>query len=93
MTRRRRLVEPDPEELALMRLIDEHPFFGSLNIARKLRERGFEANRKRVRALLPLLQHATPASGPGLPNARRLLRWASGSCCMISGAADVEDDQ
>ena len=67
-------VEPDPEELALMRLIDElhleHPFFGSRNIAKTLRERGFEANRKRVQRLMRLmgLESVAPKPNTSKPN-------------------------
>ncbi len=45
-------VEPDEEELALMRRIDEihlkHLFFGSRKIRQTLKEEGIEVNRKRV---------------------------------------------
>ena len=67
-------VEPDPEELALMRLIDEihlaHPFFGSRNVAKMLRERGFEANRKRVQRLMRLmgLESVAPKPNTSKPN-------------------------
>jgi putative transposase len=49
-------VEPDAEELALMRRIDEihlkHPFFGSRKITRTLKDEGMEVNRKRVQRLM-----------------------------------------
>jgi putative transposase len=49
-------VEPDAEELALMRGIDElhlkHPFYGSRKIARTLKDEGMEVNRKRVQRLM-----------------------------------------
>jgi putative transposase len=48
--------EPDIEELALMRRIDElymaHPFLGSRRIAVMLRQQGLAVNRKRVRRLM-----------------------------------------
>jgi len=46
----------DPEELALMRLIDElhmkHPFYGSRKIAQELSQVGDPVNRKRVQRLM-----------------------------------------
>jgi putative transposase len=54
--------EPEPtspEELALMRRIDElhltYPFYGSRKLAHKLRTEGREANRKRVQRLMRLM--------------------------------------
>jgi putative transposase len=48
-----------PENLALMRLIDEeytaHPFYGSRKIAQWLRGQGHEVNRKRVQRLMRLM--------------------------------------
>ena len=52
-------VRPDPEELELMRRIDElHlelPFYGSRRIAQELRARGLVANRKRVQRLMRIM--------------------------------------
>jgi putative transposase len=52
-------VGPDPEELELMRHIDElhleFPFYGSRRIARELRSRGLVANRKRVQRLMRVM--------------------------------------
>jgi putative transposase len=52
-------VGPDPEDLALMRRIDElhleFPFFGSRRVARELRKLGLLANRKRVQRLMRLM--------------------------------------
>ena len=49
----------DPEELALMRRIDElhlkYPFYGSRSLARELRKEGREVNRKRVQRLMRLM--------------------------------------
>ncbi|HET9383520.1 MAG TPA: IS3 family transposase, partial [Gemmatimonadales bacterium] len=49
-------IEPDAEELALMRRIDElhlkHPWFGSRMMTRMLKREGFEVNRKRVQRLM-----------------------------------------
>ena len=49
-------VEPDAEELAVMRRIDEihlkYPFFGSRKIARMMKEEGLQVNRKRVQRLM-----------------------------------------
>lgn len=48
--------EPDAEELAVMRRIDEihlkHPFYGSRSIARELKSAGNPVNRKRVQRLM-----------------------------------------
>lgn len=52
-------VGPDPEDLALMRRIDElHlevPFYGSRRVARELRSRGLVVNRKRIQRLMRLM--------------------------------------
>jgi putative transposase len=49
----------DPEELALMRRIDElhlkFPFYGSRKLALELRKEGRDANRKRVQRLMRLM--------------------------------------
>ena len=49
-------VEPDAEELGLMRRIDElhleHPFFGSRMMTRTLKKEGREVNRKRIQRLM-----------------------------------------
>ena len=51
-------VEPDAEELALMRRMDElhlkYPFYGSRKIARTLKAEGLRVNRKRVQRLMRL---------------------------------------
>lgn len=48
-----------PEELALMRRIDElhlkYPFYGSRKLSFELRQEGLEANRKRVQRLMRLM--------------------------------------
>ena len=48
--------EVDPDELALMRRIDElytaHPFYGTRQMSRHLRREGFPAGRDRVRRLM-----------------------------------------
>lgn len=67
-------VEPDAEELELMRRIDEihleYPFYGSRNIARELREKGYRANRKRVQRLMRLmgLESVAPKPNTSKPN-------------------------
>lgn len=52
-------VPTSPEELALMRRIDEvhlkHPFYGSRKLSDVLRKEGREANRKRVQRLMRLM--------------------------------------
>ena len=49
----RRLAEPDPEELALLALVDaeytRHPFYGSRKMVVYLEQAGDRVNRKRVR--------------------------------------------
>ena len=58
----------DPEELALMRRIDElhlqHPFYGSRKIAQALKTEGHEINRKRVQRLMRLMDIAAIAPKP-----------------------------
>ena len=67
-------VEPDAEELELMRRIDEihleFPFYGSRSIARELREKGYRANRKRVQRLMRLLglESVAPKANTSKPN-------------------------
>jgi putative transposase len=52
-------VATSPEELALMRRIDElhlkYPFYGSRKLSHELRGEGHEANRKRVQRLMRLM--------------------------------------
>jgi len=59
---------PDPEELELMRRIDElhlqFPFYGSRRIARELRDRGLVANRKRVQRLMRIMDIEAIAPKP-----------------------------
>lgn len=61
-------VEPDAEELALMRRIDDlhlkHPFYGSRKIARTLKDEGIEVNRKRVQRLMRLMGLESTAPKP-----------------------------
>ena len=51
--------EPDAEELALMRRLDElhlkYPFYGSRKLARTLKNKGLRVNRKRVQRLMRLM--------------------------------------
>ena len=67
-------VEPDAEELELMRRIDEihleYPFYGSRSIARELRGKGYPANRKRVQRLMRLmgLESVAPKPNTSKPN-------------------------
>jgi len=52
-------VETSPDELALMRCIDElhlrHPFYGSRKLSEVLRKEGRDANRKRVQRLMRVM--------------------------------------
>ena len=61
-------VEPDAEELALMRQIDElhlkHPFFGSRMLTQMLKRRGHVINRKRVQRLMRLMGLESTAPKP-----------------------------
>ena len=67
-------VEPDAEELELMRRIDElHlecPFYGSRSIARELGKKGYRVNRKRVQRLMRLmgLESVAPKPNTSKPN-------------------------
>jgi putative transposase len=61
-------VEPDAEELELMRQIDElhleYPFYGSRSVGRELRGRGCPVNRKRVQRLMRLMGLESVAPKP-----------------------------
>jgi putative transposase len=61
-------VGPDPEDLALMRRIDElhleFPFYGSRRVARELRSEGLVVNRKRIQRLMRLMEIETLAPKP-----------------------------
>ena len=61
-------VEPDAEELALMRRLDElhleHPSFGSRMMNRTLKAEGIEVNRKRVQRLMRLMGLESVAPKP-----------------------------
>ena len=61
-------VEPDAEELALMRRMDElhlkHPFFGSRMMTRTLKAKGVLVNRKRVQRLMRLMGLESTAPKP-----------------------------
>ena len=61
-------VEPDAEELGLMRRIDElhlkHPFFGSRMMTQTLKLEGVEVNRKRVQRLMRLMGLESTAPKP-----------------------------
>jgi putative transposase len=63
-----RPVEPDKEELALMRRMDEihlkHPFFGSRAMTQTLKQEGFVINRKRVQRLMRLMSLESVAPQP-----------------------------
>jgi putative transposase len=62
------LAEPDAEELALMRRIDElhlrHPFFGSRMMTQTLKQQGLVVNRKRVQRLMRLMDLESLAPKP-----------------------------
>jgi len=59
---------PDPEELELMRRIDElhlaFPFYGSRRISRELRSKGLAVNRKRVQRLMRIMDLEALAPKP-----------------------------
>lgn len=61
-------VGQDPEELALMRRMDEihleHPFFGSRMMCQTLRAEGLTVNRKRVQRLMKLMDLVSLAPKP-----------------------------
>ena len=61
-------VEPNSEELALMRRLDElhleHPFFGSRLMTRTLKAEGFEVNRKRIQRLIRVMGLESVAPKP-----------------------------
>jgi putative transposase len=60
---------PDPEQLALMRRIDEihlkHPFYGSRKVSLELQREGRDANRKRIQRLMRLMGIEAIAPMPG----------------------------
>ena len=57
------LGEETPQNLHLMRLIDEeytrHPFYGSRKMRDWLQRQGYAVNRKRVQRLMPEMGHRT----------------------------------
>ncbi len=61
-------LEPDAEDLKLLRLIDEeytrHPFYGSRRMKWILLAKGYQVNRKRVQRLMRELGLAGMAPGP-----------------------------
>ena len=61
-------VEPDAEELALMRRMDalhlRHPFFGSRMMTQTLKAEGVEVNRKRVQRLMRVMDLESTAPKP-----------------------------
>jgi putative transposase len=61
-------VDPDFEELRLMRRIDKlhlkYPFYGSRKIAQTLREEGHRVNRKRIQRLMRLMDIESTAPKP-----------------------------
>lgn len=61
-------VEPEAEELELMRRMDklhlEHPFFGSRMLSQTLRSKGVVVNRKRVQRLMRLMGLVSTAPKP-----------------------------
>ena len=69
----RRKAAPAPDDLAVMRRIDElylaMPFYGSRKMVEALRQEGRQVNRKRVRRLMRLM---------GLVAMRRVLASANG---------------
>ena len=67
-------VGPHPEDLALMRLIDETylqwPFYGSRRMTKTLRRQGYVVNRKRVQRLMRLMGLEGLAPGPNTSRPR-----------------------
>ena len=61
-------VEPDTEELALMRRMDalhlQHPFFGSRMMTQTLKAQGLVVNRKRVQRLMRVMDLESTAPKP-----------------------------
>jgi putative transposase len=61
-------VETNPEDLILLRLIDEeytrHPFYGSRRMRVYLKHQGYVVNRKRVKRLMRVLAISGMAPGP-----------------------------
>ncbi len=61
-------VEPNAQELALMRQMDElhlaHPFFGSRMMTHTLKNKGYLVNRKRVQRLMRLMDLESTAPKP-----------------------------
>ena len=61
-------VEPDAEELALMRRMDalhlKHPFFGSRMMTQTLKAQGWQVNRKRVQRLMRVMDLESTAPKP-----------------------------
>lgn len=61
-------VEPDPEELSLMRRMDalhlQYPFFGSRMMTQTLKAEGVEVNRKRVQRLMRVMGLESTAPKP-----------------------------
>jgi putative transposase len=91
---------PDPDELALMRRLDElhlqFPFYGSRKLARELKKEGRAVNRKHVQRLMRLMglvalvpQPATSTPAPNHPVFPYLLRHLD--VCRINQvwAADI----
>jgi putative transposase len=71
-------VEPDPEDIILMNLIDEQytrtPFYGSRKMVVFLEQKGYEANRKRVQRLMR--EMGIQGICPGPNTSRRRLEHA-----------------
>ena len=93
-------VEPDPEELALMRQMDElhlkHPFFGSRMLTQTLKKQGALVNRKHVQRLMRLMgleslapQPKTSSPAPEHPVYPYLLRGVTVCRINQAWAADI----
>ena len=93
-------IEPDAQELALMRRIDElhlkHPFFGSRMLTQTLKQQGLLINRKHVQRLMRLMglesmapKPKTSSSAPEHPIYPYLLREVT--VCRVNQvwAADI----
>jgi len=69
----RRKAAPDPDDLAVMRRIDElylaMPFYGSRKMVLALRAEGLQVNRKRVRRLMRLMGLEALVPKPGTSKA------------------------
>jgi putative transposase len=83
----RQAAAPDPEELALMRLIDEQylavPFYGSRRMTAALRLAGHPVNRKRVQRLMRLMELEALGPKPKTSRPRRSTGFTLICCAAL----------